>query len=127
MKEIIKRTVRNSGFEDTIKALWFDLARAKARARSNKMLKRRLNEGPLPTNLHFGCGGRKVNGWLNCDLSSTDVDVDLGSGKLPFRSDTFEAALSQHVIEHLSIHRELKPLLKELIPAARPATASHCD
>lgn len=114
MKEIIKRTVRSSGFEDTIKALRFDLARMRARLRSNKMLKNRLKKGPLPTHLHFGCGGRKVNGWLNCDLSKSDVDVDLGSGKLPFQSDSFEAALSQHVIEHLWIHRELKPLLKEL-------------
>ena len=55
-----------------------------------------------------------MNGWLNCDLHNTDVDVDLGSGKLPFQSDQFDAALSQHVIEHLWIHRELKPLLNEL-------------
>lgn len=115
MREMIKRAVRNSGFEDTMKAFRFDFARMRARLRTNRMLKQQLKDGPLPTHLHFGCGGRRVDGWLNCDLSESDIDIDLALGQLPFQNDYFDVALSQHTIEHLRIHRDLKPLLKELL------------
>jgi len=108
------RNIIKSNFTNTIPVFKFDLMRLQARRRSEKMLKAYVNKGKLPDNLHFGCGGRKVEGWLNCDLKNSDVDVDLGCGKLPFHSDHFSVVCSQHVIEHLRLETELEPLFLEL-------------
>ncbi|WP_184174191.1 class I SAM-dependent methyltransferase [Rhabdobacter roseus] len=64
--------------------------------------------------LHFGCGNNKINGWLNVDLTDSDLIVDLACGVLPFPNEIFSVAVSQHVIEHLYIENELLPLLKEI-------------
>jgi hypothetical protein len=44
------------------------------------MLKAYERNASIPNKLHFGCGERKVNGWLNVDLVGSEVDVDLTSG-----------------------------------------------
>lgn len=64
--------------------------------------------------LHLGCGGRQVPGWLNVDLRGSELDVDLAGGRLPWDSGVFDAVVSQHVIEHLELHREALPLLREV-------------
>jgi predicted SAM-dependent methyltransferase len=69
--------------------------------------------------LHFGCGRRKVSGWLNVDLTSSDCDIDLAH-TLPWASGTFSQIVSQQTIEHLELVHELLPLLKELRRVARP-------
>lgn len=70
--------------------------------------------------LHLGCGDRRVDGWLNVDLSGSEHDVDLAGGHLPWRDGTFEAVVGQHVIEHLELRSELVPLLAELHRVLRP-------
>ena len=74
---------------------------------------------PYPR-LHLGAGDRKVPGWLNVDLSGSDYDVDLGSGQLPWRTDSVECAVSEHTIEHLELRTEVLPLLSELNRVIRP-------
>lgn len=89
--------------------------RLRARLRTNRM-KRRLQQtvgGSLPDRLHLGCGRRRLQGWLNVDIANSDVDLDLGTGSLPFPNGSFSAIVSQHVIEHLSIGSELDMLLSE--------------
>lgn len=90
-------------FENAVPALKWDVKRALARARSRGMARAAAKGGGLPKRLHIGCGGRRVPGWLNCDVSHSEVNIDLTGGPLPFADGVFEAACAQHVIEHLSI------------------------
>lgn len=94
----------------TVDLIRFDLLRARTRLRTQG----KKDLYPSSKRLHFGCGSRKVEGWLNVDLYGSDFDVDLATGRLPWRDNTFEVALSQHVIEHLELGSELIPLLKEI-------------
>jgi predicted SAM-dependent methyltransferase len=112
--------LRRLGFMNTARALRWDLVRLGARLRTRRMLRRALRAGPLPARLHFGSGSKKIPGWLNVDVAGTDVDVDLGSGRLPFADGQFEAAAAQQVVEHLHIDEELLPLLRELHRCLRP-------
>lgn len=70
--------------------------------------------------LHFGCGKRRVPGWLNVDVRGSDLDVDLSSGALPFEDAQFDVAVAQQFIEHLDLESELAPLLDELARVVRP-------
>ncbi len=101
--------LKNLLSKQTVRALKFDLLRFRARLKSSL-----ISKNSLPVKLHFGCGSRLLPGWLNVDLINSDYDVDLSCGYLPFKSDHFEIAVSQHVIEHLDIASELLPLLKEM-------------
>lgn len=73
--------------------------------------------------LHFGCGKRIVEGWLNVDMAGSDWDLDLTKLPLPFPDRSFECVASQHVIEHLEMEMELKPLLRDLKRVMKPGGA----
>ena len=88
----------------------FDLARLKARA---KHPAKGAQITAFYDQLHFGCGARRIPGWLNVDVSNSDYDVDLASD-LPWRDGQFSAIVAQQVIEHLELQSELLPLLREL-------------
>ena len=75
---------------------------------------------PSCDRLHFGCGTRRVAGWVNVDVARSDYNVDLASGSLPWRDDVFSAIVAQQVIEHLDLQKELLPLLRELRRVAKP-------
>lgn len=47
-------------------------------------------------------------------MTSSDYDVDLACGFLPWADNVFSCVVSQQVIEHLDLSRELLPLLREL-------------
>ncbi len=64
--------------------------------------------------LHLGCGRRFVPGFLNVDVAGSEFDVDLASGALPWLDGSFDAVVSQQVIEHLDLEAELVPLLADL-------------
>ena len=92
----------------------FDVVRLRAR-----LLHRRRVAPPTPR-LHLGSGSRKVAGWHNVDVLSSDYDVDIASGLLPWPDASFDAVVSQHVIEHLELEEELLPLLRELHRVMKP-------
>src|SRR5207237_6970090 len=95
-------------------ALRFDLSRLRVGIRnwrSSQLV-------PPHPRLHLGCGARRIGGWLNVDIQCSDFDVDL-SRPLPWRTAQFDAIVSQHVVEHLDLKRELLPLLQELRRIAR--------
>lgn len=78
------------------------------------------NLKPRRERLHFGCGSKKVEGWLNVDVAGSDLDLDLSAGYLPWKDNVFVVAAGQHVIEHLELTDELIPLLKELRRTLKP-------
>ncbi len=63
--------------------------------------------------LHIGCGNDKREGYINCDVSPAvrpDKVIDLEK-KLPFKNNSVEEILANHVLEHV---RNFMPLMHEL-------------
>ena len=59
--------------------------------------------------LHLGCGRNYKKGWINCDVSpevNPDKIVDLEK-KLPWKNDSIEQVLAEHVFEHIKNFIEL--------------------
>lgn len=99
----------------TRRGLSFDLLRLRARVKG-----RLARKGDVPRKLHLGCGHRLVPGFLNIDVTGSDLDVDFASGALPFVDGAFDAVVSQQVIEHLDLESELIPLLRDLVRVLAP-------
>lgn len=68
--------------------------------------------------LQIGSGPVRLPGWLNSDLISGDVHLDLDR-RLPLPDTAFRYAFGEHVIEHLS-ERTGAALLAELRRILRP-------
>jgi len=113
---VIERLISPVFSPRTISSMRFDVVRFWTR------LKRYSDKKIVPSKnkLHFGCGLRRVQGWLNVDVRHSEYDVDLASGRLPWESGVFEAAVGQHVIQHLELTTELMPLLCELHRVLKP-------
>ena len=118
MKKFLKAVAKKYGFEHSLSTFKWDLLRAKARLGYRWNLSRISSFDS--TKLHLGCGLRKMEGWLNVDLTNSDFDVDLASTPLPFPSAFFDIIVSQQVIEHLRLESELVPLFSELHRIMRP-------
>jgi predicted SAM-dependent methyltransferase len=101
----------------TVRMMEFDLLRVDARRHVAATGQQVI---PPTDKLHFGCGNRRVKGWLNVDVAGSEYDVDLARGLLPWADAQFAAIASQHVIEHLELESELLPLLTELKRVAKP-------
>jgi predicted SAM-dependent methyltransferase len=68
--------------------------------------------------LQVGSGVIRLSGWLNSDLVSGDVHLDL-SRPFPLPEASFKYAFGEHVIEHISEGQGLR-LLAELYRILRP-------
>ena len=99
MKEnILKRSIKKI----TRRFIWRPLLLAKIK---NK-------KGPLKLNL--GAGNNPIKGWVNADFIPKNLNIlyiDVRK-KMPFRDNTFDYIISEHLIEHLS-REEGKKMLKE--------------
>lgn len=114
--KFIDRLFVKGGFDPrTSMYLRFDLRRLYTRIKHHGRQIR-----PDANKLHLGCGDRKVLGWLNCDITGSDFDIDLAASSFPFPSDYFTVIVAQQVFEHLEFdpvgirflaecHRILKP------------------
>jgi predicted SAM-dependent methyltransferase len=116
MRKAVVSAARLVFSDVTLRQMRWEIRRARARVR------RRRERDVIPPHpkLHLGAGGRKVSGWLNVDVSGSEYDVDLGSGRLPWRTDSVDCVVSEHTIEHLELRAELLPLLSELERVIRP-------
>lgn len=91
----------------TLCRMRFDLHRLRTR------LRRLRDRDVVPRIRGFtSAGSRRVPGWLNVDVRGSDYDIDLASGRLPWRTNTVACVVSQHTIEHLKLHTQLVPLLR---------------
>jgi len=106
MKSYLKRKLSIRQYE-LARMLSYEFKRWRCRVGSPKRFETDLKK------FHLGCGDRHLKGWLNVDLVGSDLNLDIGIGKLPFKDQQFDHVVSQHVIEHLTIQDELIPLLKE--------------
>lgn len=111
----VKRFARRMFSRRTRSGLRLDLLRLRARMK-HQWGRKRI---PPCSRLHFGCGARRIPGWLNVDLAGSEFDIDLAA-PLPWRDAVFECIVSQQVLEHLELESEVMPLLSELARVSRP-------
>ncbi len=74
--------------------------------------------------LHLGCGHDKKAGYINCDISSDvnpDKIVNLEE-KLPFKDDSVDEILANHVFEHVV---NFVPMMHELHRICRKGAIMH--
>jgi predicted SAM-dependent methyltransferase len=98
-----------------IVGLKFDLRRAWTRLRCHRRV-----VTPAATKLQLGAGGRVVAGWLNCDITGSQHDVDLAVMPLPFPEAHFTDIVAQHVIEHLDYDPQVIALFHDCMRMLRP-------
>jgi len=85
--------------------------------RRAKAVERHLESTDAPR-LQIGAGPVRLNGWLNSDLISGDIYLDVAR-RLPFADGTFAYIFGEHVIEHLPDHTADR-LLAEAHRVLRP-------
>jgi len=68
--------------------------------------------------LHVGAGPMRLEGWLNSDLISGEIQLDV-TRRLPFGDGTFAYAFGEHLIEHMPPDTGER-MLAELMRVLRP-------
>jgi hypothetical protein len=63
--------------------------------------------------IHLGCGGHAVPDWVNIDLLSGDMRMNL-AWDLPFDDGSASLVYSAHLFEHLNFHTEAPRLAREV-------------
>lgn len=111
---VFKNKARDLGLVPTLRSARFDVLRLRARWRVRQRTSTALKKVGPNVRIHLGCGNRKVPGWLNVDVSGSDLNVDLSSGKLPFTDESISKIATQHVVEHLYYDEQFIPLMKEM-------------
>jgi predicted SAM-dependent methyltransferase len=79
---------------------------------------RRYLESAEDPKLHLGAGRVRLPGWLNTDLISGDVHLDVGR-RLPLPDASFTYAFGEHLIEHLT-QKAAGRMLAEVRRVLRP-------
>ena len=81
------------------------------------IIRRHLRVSDAPR-LQIGSGPVSLDGWLNSDLISGDIYLDV-TRKLPLPDRSIRYAFGEHVIEHIS-QRQAERLLRELHRVLQP-------
>jgi hypothetical protein len=63
--------------------------------------------------VHLGCGNHRVPDWINIDLLSGDMRMNL-AWDLPFEDGSASLVYSAHLFEHLNFHTEAPRLAREV-------------
>src|SRR5271154_2869493 len=78
-------------------------------------------------NLNMGCGYKKIAGYVNVDVSpqcSPDMAIDLETTPWPWLSNSADAVLFNHSLEHLGASPgAFEALMRELYRICRPGAA----
>lgn len=86
--------------------LEFYLLRLRWNNRLNPLRQSKIKKFQAMSNvkLHWGCGSRILDGWVNIDgfpAKGIDFMMDL-RGQLPFRDNSVQYIFTEHVLEHLT-------------------------
>lgn len=76
--------------------------------------------------LNIGCGGRKLDGYVNVDAEPTvkpDVLADLG-GPWPFEDNSVDEVVASHILEHLTTP-QLFNVMRELYRVCKNGAVTH--
>lgn len=65
-----------------------------------QMRRANVDETTRALKLHVGAGGHRLEGWINIDVESADVNVNVANG-LPFANGSATFIFAAHVLEHL--------------------------
>ena len=110
---------------------------ARGHVARRRAVRRYLASAPEPK-LQLGSGPFRLPGWLNTDLISGDVYLDVAH-ELPFEDGTFAYVFAEHLIEHIpertaarmlrEVHRVLRPggVLRLTTPDLRKLIALYED
>lgn len=60
--------------------------------------------------LHLGCGKKRIEGYLNCDLKGSEYDCDIR--KLDFVDESAEEIMAIHVVEHFALPEVLDVMIE---------------
>lgn len=116
VRHLVEAPLRAMKFDPrTISYLKFDLRRALTRWRRHRRV-----VTPAETRLQLGAGRRAVPGWLNCDITASDHDVDLAVVPLPFPDGHFTDIVAQQTIEHLEFDPVVLDLVADCFRMLRP-------
>ena len=64
--------------------------------------------------LHLGCGGKRLDGYINVDVIGTEYTDEIFSlTNIPYKNESISAIYCEHVIEHLS-HVECRKSIEEM-------------
>lgn len=69
--------------------------------------------------LNLGCGPKRINGYLSCDLYAPDVDIKCDCRSLPFEDGSVDELLFYHTIEHVG-REDGTRALREIYRVLRP-------
>lgn len=93
------RQTEKSKWNDTFQSLYKELEE-----KFNLQHIEQPNEDRVPKRLNLGCGLKKIDGFVNVDISPTvkpDQIVDLNQFPWPFEDNEFDHIVAKDIIEHL--------------------------
>ena len=64
-----------------------------------------LEQCPTPLRINLGCGGKKLDGYINVDsqpAAKPDVVLDIGRDIFPWADDSVSVVQAWHIFEHLA-------------------------
>jgi len=68
-------------------------------------------DGKSEVKLNIGCGGKKLNGYIDTDVVETPfTDEVFSATKIPYKDNTVASVYCEHVIEHLNHEDSLKSI-----------------
>src|SRR5262245_18814999 len=104
---------RLEAVRDALLGLAADLRHARPEYLRQQRRALNLPAGEKSFKLHVGCGGSRLDGWINVDYPPADLAIDL-SWPLPFDDNSVTYAYLAHVLEHLDYPAEAGALLEEI-------------
>jgi predicted SAM-dependent methyltransferase len=123
MKETLKQFVP-PGVRGALRLLQRELRFARIHRTGVRKARREYCRNGAPKRLHFGCGPRRLEGWINVDLLHPSADVHLDLRRpLPWPDNTIDRIYSEHFVEHLSFPGDAEQFLKECLRVLRPGGA----